>query len=186
MVRHPARPDRVCKAFELAKIFEVERVGAADRQRNAVHDDRVTLGDLFKDVARSALRIHEVFGNHLEPIDRRMVFQDIREVYRSQAKAQTQVVVSEARRHGHSRTIEEAIVRAYLRTAVVVQASRLPGSSGVGPETPGRTVCRSPGMHGSYGRTTTASPRLPLLFLVGGPALLLVLFHFLFEALAGL
>ena len=61
--------DRIGQAFQPVQVVEVQRVGAADRERDAVHDDRVALGDLVEDVARPPAGVHEVLGDDLEPID---------------------------------------------------------------------------------------------------------------------
>ena len=57
--------------LELRQIVEIQRIGAADRQRHAVHHDRIALGDLVEHIARPAAGIHEVFRDDLEPIDLR-------------------------------------------------------------------------------------------------------------------
>ena len=91
VVRNPAGFDRVGQSFELGQVGKIQGVGAADRQRYAVHHDRIALGDLGQDAARPALRIHEVLGDRLEPIDRRMVLQNVAEVDRPQTDAQSQI-----------------------------------------------------------------------------------------------
>ena len=91
VVGNPAGLDGVGQALELVEVVEVERIGAADRQRDAVHDDGVALGDLFEDVARPAAGVHEVFGDDLEPVHRRVVVEDVRKVDGAQADAEAEV-----------------------------------------------------------------------------------------------
>jgi len=62
-----------------------------------VHDDAIALGDLFKDVPRPALRVHEVLGNDLEPIDLGLLVEDVREMHGAQADAKAEIGVSETR-----------------------------------------------------------------------------------------
>ena len=83
VIGDPTRPHGVRQLFELFQVVEVERVGAADRQRDAVHDDGVALGDLLQDVARPAARVHEVLGDDLEPIHCRVMSRGCTESGRS-------------------------------------------------------------------------------------------------------
>ncbi len=53
----------------LRKILEVDGIGAADRQRHAVHDQRKALADALQVVQRFAAGNQVVLGDDLEPID---------------------------------------------------------------------------------------------------------------------
>ena len=91
VVRNPIGLNRVGQPLELRQVAEIQGIGAADRKRYAVHHDWILLGHLGQNAARAALRIHEVFGDCLEPIDWRMMLQDIAEVYRPQPDAESQI-----------------------------------------------------------------------------------------------
>ena len=80
MIGNPTGIDFAGQSFQFRQIIEVQRVGAADRQRDAMHDDRVLLGDLLEHVTRSAARIDKVFRNDFEPIDRGLVLENVREM----------------------------------------------------------------------------------------------------------
>ena len=56
---------------------------------------RITLRDLLQDVARTPARVHEVLGDDLEPVDRRVVFEDVIEVDRAQPYAKSQMPVAQ-------------------------------------------------------------------------------------------
>jgi hypothetical protein len=47
MVRHPVRLRRARQFLQVARYARIEGIGAADRERHAVHDDRIARGDLF-------------------------------------------------------------------------------------------------------------------------------------------
>ncbi len=56
-----------------------------------MHDHWVSLGELFENVPRSTTRVHEVFGDDLEPIDLRLVAKNVWKMYRSQANPKPEV-----------------------------------------------------------------------------------------------
>ena len=95
VVGHPVRTDRVRERLQFSEVVEVEGVGGADRQGDAVHHDAVALGDLLEDIPRAAAGVDEVFGDDLEPVDIGLVLEDVREVHRAQPDAQTQVGMSQ-------------------------------------------------------------------------------------------
>ena len=68
VVGHPAGVDGPGQVLELLEVVEVEGVGAADGEGDAVHDDGVAFGHLFEDVAGPAAGVHEVLGDGLEPV----------------------------------------------------------------------------------------------------------------------
>src|SRR6185295_4968136 len=94
-----ASADLLAELLELAQVLEIERIGRADRERDAVQHDRIALGDLRQDVARTAERIDVVLADHLEPVDGRLVAQDVLEVGGPQSDAETEVVMAEAGLH---------------------------------------------------------------------------------------
>src|SRR5262245_20797313 len=64
-----------------------------------MHDDRVALGDLLEDIAGAPLRIDEILGDDLEPVDCRPLAEDVREMDRAEADAETEVGMSETMIH---------------------------------------------------------------------------------------
>jgi hypothetical protein len=84
------------KRLQLAQVLEVERIRAADRERHAVHHDRVALGDAVEHLHRTPTRVHEVLGHDLEPVDRRPVLEHVSEVLRAQAEPEPEVGQTEA------------------------------------------------------------------------------------------
>ena len=65
-------PGRLDAAGELAHVYEilpVERIGAADRQRHAVHDEREAVANALEIMQRLAARDQVILGDDLEPID---------------------------------------------------------------------------------------------------------------------
>src|SRR5687768_8999868 len=91
MVGNPARLYLACQAPQLRQVLKIERVGAADGERNAVHHDGVALGDLLQDVPRAALGIEKVLRDDLEPIDRGPLLENVPEVHAPQAHAKPEL-----------------------------------------------------------------------------------------------
>ena len=98
MIRHPAGFHVGRQPLEFAEILEIQWVRAADGERHAVHDDRVSLGNLIEHVARSAAGVHEVFRNDLEPVDGWMVLENVRVMNAAQPDTQTEVGMPQTRR----------------------------------------------------------------------------------------
>ena len=96
MVADPGRLHLGRERLEPGEIIHVERIGASDRQRDAVKHDRIMLGDLADDGARAAARIHEILGDRLEPVDRRTLGEDMVEMDASEAETE-----AEARQAGY-------------------------------------------------------------------------------------
>ena len=59
-----------------------------------MHHHAVAFRNLLEDVPRAAARVDEVFGNDLEPVDLRMVLEDVRKVDRAQPDTETEVGMS--------------------------------------------------------------------------------------------
>jgi hypothetical protein len=74
-VQHPHGAHLIGQRFQLAQVVEIQGVGAANRQRNAVHHDRISLGQLVQNVPGSSAGIHEVLKDDLKPIDGRSLLQ---------------------------------------------------------------------------------------------------------------
>jgi len=70
VVRDPGRLDALRERLELAQILAIERCAAADRQRYAVHRERIALADTHQIVQRPATGHQVILGQHLEPVDR--------------------------------------------------------------------------------------------------------------------
>jgi len=54
---------------DLANVVQIERRAAANRQRYAVHDERIVLANACQVVQRLATRYQVVLGDYLEPVD---------------------------------------------------------------------------------------------------------------------
>ena len=96
MVGNPAGVYLMGQVFEFGQIVEVEWISAADRKGDAVHDDRITLGDLLQHVARAASRIEKILRDDFEPIHLRLVSQQIRKVLVSQTNAEAEIGKAQA------------------------------------------------------------------------------------------
>ena len=77
MVGDPTGIHFAGEAFEFGEVVEVQLVGAADRERDTVHDDGVALGNLLQHVAWAAGGIDEVFRNDFKPIDVGLMLEDV-------------------------------------------------------------------------------------------------------------
>ena len=96
VVAEPHGPRARRQARELAQVGEVDRVGAADRERHAVHHDRIALGDAVEHLQRAPAGVHEVLGDDLEPVHRGLVLEHVSEVLRAQPQAEPEVGEAEA------------------------------------------------------------------------------------------
>jgi hypothetical protein len=76
MIRDPGRLDALCERLQLSQVLAVERRAAADRERHAVHRERISLADPREMVQRPAAGDEVVLGQHLEPVDRRACGED--------------------------------------------------------------------------------------------------------------
>jgi hypothetical protein len=100
VIAEPLRLHARRQRLQLVEKAEVDRVGAADRERHAVHDDRIALRDLVKEVQRPPFRVDEVLRNDLEPVHFRPFRRDVPEMLRAQADPQTEVRESPSIRPG--------------------------------------------------------------------------------------
>ena len=90
VIGDPGRLDAFGKLFQFAQIPAVQRVGAADGQRHAVHDHGVAFADAIQVVQRLAAGDHVVFAQDLEPVHRRPFVDDGLVVVGAQAQPITQ------------------------------------------------------------------------------------------------
>ena len=91
VVGDPGRLDVARERGQLRQVALVERIGRADRQRHAVQHHRVVAADRLQHAARVAARDHEVLGDHLEPADVRLGFDDVAVVLAPQTQAASEV-----------------------------------------------------------------------------------------------
>ena len=77
VVGDPLRLNAGRQLLEALQVVRVEGVRATDRQRHTVHDQRVVLADRVEVVQRLAALDQIILGEHLEPIDRRPVFENL-------------------------------------------------------------------------------------------------------------
>jgi hypothetical protein len=94
VVGDPVRAHVFRELLELPKVLEVERIGAADGHRDPMHNDGVAFRDLIQHVARSTARIQKVLGDELEPVDVRLLLEDVAEMRSPKANPETEVGVT--------------------------------------------------------------------------------------------
>src|SRR5581483_5674064 len=87
MVGEPGRIEAIGERADAAEVVDVERVGAADRQRHPVQRDREVASHALEDRERAPARRHEVLGERLEPVDPRAALRDLVEVTRPEPDA---------------------------------------------------------------------------------------------------
>jgi hypothetical protein len=59
-----------------------------------MHNDGVAFRDLIQHVARSTARIQKVLGDELEPVDVRLLLEDVAEMWSPKANPETEVGVT--------------------------------------------------------------------------------------------
>ena len=69
MIGQPGRLDALDQRLDLGEVSAIERIGAADRQRNPVHDHGVERADTIEVVERLAAGNEIVFGEDFKPVD---------------------------------------------------------------------------------------------------------------------
>ncbi len=69
VIGYPVRFDARRQRANLGEVVEVDGIGAADRQRHAMHDQREALAYPLQVVQRLAAGHQIVFGDDFEPID---------------------------------------------------------------------------------------------------------------------
>ena len=100
MIRNPDRPHMLGELAQLAQIGHVERIGAADRQRHAVHHHRPMRRYAIQHVRGIAVIVDEILADDLEPIDtplRGIGAHEVRKVRIAQADAVAEGRQSETR-----------------------------------------------------------------------------------------
>src|SRR5208282_2029149 len=80
MVGDPCGLEAARQRAQLAKIIPIQRIRRSDRQRHAMHHDRMSVAHRGQNFQRTSALNHEVLRNNLEPIHRRMVFENVRVV----------------------------------------------------------------------------------------------------------
>src|SRR5882757_7446118 len=78
------------QAAHQRQVLEVDGVGAADGERNAVHHQRKSFSNTLEKRQRLAAGYQIVFGDDFEPIDRVRLVEDGLIVGSSQAKAEAE------------------------------------------------------------------------------------------------
>ena len=90
MIRNPDGLHAPLQPLQPGQVLLVERVGAADRERYAVHRNRIVRANPIQPMQRPAARNHEILAEDLEPADPRPAFDDLRVMRRAQAQSETQ------------------------------------------------------------------------------------------------
>ncbi len=89
----------VCKRLQLFEVFDIKRIGAADRQGNTVHGQRIMLAYFIQVVARFATGNHVVFGQHFKPVNRGFVLQDMFKMRDAQSESKTKGRVAHQKKY---------------------------------------------------------------------------------------
>ena len=80
VVRNPFGLDFAGQDPELLQVARIKRVGAADGHGNAVHYHGVVFTDSVQVVFWFSTRHHKILCQHFEPVDGRLVLQDMLEM----------------------------------------------------------------------------------------------------------
>ena len=87
---------RFAKGLQLGQVIQIQGIRTADGHGNAVTDYRVSLSDLIEDPKRTAAGIHEILAQDFEPVDLRMILEDVREMHCPQTDAKSEIRVAPA------------------------------------------------------------------------------------------
>ena len=85
MIGEPGRLGALDQALELLQMLAIELVRRAEIHRHAMLDDAVLLEDRIEHFERAAAIDHEVFRDDLEPIDHRLLLEDVPVMRHAQA-----------------------------------------------------------------------------------------------------
>ncbi len=77
MVGEPRRFGAPHQRFQPLEVLAVERLNRAEVHGHAVLHDAVLLQNLVQYVQRAAAIDHEIFGDDFEPVDDRLLLQDV-------------------------------------------------------------------------------------------------------------
>ena len=102
MVGQPRRLGAFDQPLEFLQMLAIEPVGRAEIHRHAMLHDAVLLEDLIEHFERTAAIDHEIFRDDLEPIDDRLLLQNVPVMRHAQADADAVVgeIVEWICRHG--------------------------------------------------------------------------------------
>ncbi len=132
VVGDPRRLDACGERLHLAQVVAVERIGAADRHRDAVHHQRVALAHAHQVAERLAARHQVVLGEHLEPVDARGLRENGLVVIDPQAESETERWIAEHGGTGRARLRPArhaylvALALAASHSALVISRKPLP------------------------------------------------------------
>ena len=87
MIRQPGRIGAANESFETAEMFTREGVGRAEVHRDAVLHYTVLIEDAVEHGKRATTVDHVVLGDDLEPVDDRLLFEDVPVVRHAEADA---------------------------------------------------------------------------------------------------
>jgi hypothetical protein len=90
MIRDPRRLDPARERFQLMQIIAANRIGGADRHRDAMHYHRVARANAVEDFERAPTSDHEIFRKNLEPVHRRIIFEDVDIVIAAQSNPKSE------------------------------------------------------------------------------------------------
>ena len=87
------------------EVLAIQWLGGAEIHRDAVLHDLVALENLLELSKRTTIIRHVVLGDDLEPVDHRLVFEDVLEVWIAQSDADTEVMIAVEAICGHVQSL---------------------------------------------------------------------------------
>src|SRR5580693_6390432 len=90
MVGNPAWLDAAREGLQLAQVVAANRIGRANRHRDAMHHKRIACANAVEDFEWTPARDHEVFRKNLEPVDFRMTIENMQVVVASEPDAEAE------------------------------------------------------------------------------------------------
>src|SRR5260370_28924420 len=88
MIGNPRGLEAARECGEPAQVIAIERVGRTERHRDPVHHDRITIAHGGQHFERAATVDHKIFGDDLEPIDRRHRVEHVSIMLAAEAEAE--------------------------------------------------------------------------------------------------
>src|SRR5260221_13646081 len=77
MVAQPWRVRAFYQALQFFQVLAIQAVGRTEIHGDAMLHDAVLLEDLIEHFERPAAVDHKILGNNLEPVDRRLLAEDV-------------------------------------------------------------------------------------------------------------
>src|SRR5262249_3585410 len=125
VIGDPLRLDACGERLHLAQVLEVKRRGAADRERHAVHRQRIALAKAREVVQRATAADQVVLGEYLEPVDPWSAREDRLVVIDSEAQPEAERRTRQHARGGPDPWFRARPAASYLALALAASQSAL-------------------------------------------------------------